>query len=50
MDEYADHDLGNVQSKNSETNFLLGEGEIMMANGQTLRCDCSLYVPKQTLW
>jgi hypothetical protein len=36
MDEQADHDLGNVQSKNNVTDSLC-EGEIVMTNGQTLR-------------
>ena len=36
MDEHADHDLGYVQSKNSVTNSLFGDGE-MMTNGQMLR-------------
>jgi hypothetical protein len=37
MDEHADHELGNVQSKNSVTKSLFGDGEIVMTNGQILR-------------
>lgn len=33
VDENADHDLGDVQSKNSVTNSLFGDGEIVMTNG-----------------
>jgi len=47
MDEPADHDLSNVQSKNSETNSLFGDGEIVMTNDQTLRLFtlCSENIP-----
>jgi hypothetical protein len=47
MDEYADHDLGNVQSKNSETNGLFGDGEIVKTIGQMLRLFtlCSENIP-----
>jgi hypothetical protein len=47
MDEHADHDLGDVQSKNSVTNSLFGDGEIVMKNGQALRLFtlCSENIP-----
>jgi hypothetical protein len=47
MDKHADHDLGNVQCKNSETNSLFSDGEIVMTNGQTLRLFtlCSENIP-----
>jgi hypothetical protein len=47
MDEYADHDLGNVQSKNNETKSLFGDGEIVKTIGQMLRLFtlCSENIP-----
>lgn len=52
MDEDADHDLGNVQSKNSVTNSLFDDGEIVKTNGQMLRLFtlCSDNIPCDHPW